>query len=57
MHTFLLSYRIKLSYEILSQDTFYYFLNNEYSKDEYDYEIRDVYGNICKPFSNSSFKP
>ena len=54
MHTFLLSYRIKLSYEILSQDTFYYFLNNEYSKDEYDYEIRDVYGNICKPFSNSS---
>ena len=57
MHTFLLSYRIKLSYEILSQDTFYNFLNNEYSKDEYDYEIRDVYGNICKPFSNSSLKP
>lgn len=57
MHTFLLSYRIKLSYEILSQDTFYCFLNNEYSKDEFDYEIRDVYGNICKPFSNSSLKP
>ena len=54
MHNFLLRYRIKLSCDILTQNTIYGFFNGDYTEKECDYEIMDIYGNIYRPFSNSS---